>query len=97
MSDFIKDILKSLSKKNKVIKKIYNTSSIESIWSNVIGETLKKYTKVENYETKNKVLVVSCNKNIVMQEVLFKKNEIIKIINEQLNEEIVVDIKVIRR
>ena len=97
MSDFIKDILKSLSKKNKVIKKIYNTSSIESIWGNVIGETLKKYTKVENYETKNKVLVVSCNKNIVMQEVLFKKNEIIKIINEQLNEEIVVDIKVIRR
>ncbi|BBE31933.1 hypothetical protein OSSY52_20740 [Tepiditoga spiralis] len=97
MSDFIKDILKSLSKKDKIIKKIYNTSSIEDIWNNVIEKKLKKYTKIENYETKNKILIVSCNKNIVMQEILFKKNEIIKIINEQLNEEIVVDIKVIRR
>lgn len=91
------DFLKRLSKKNPIIKKSYSINEIKKIWEEIVEQNLKEDTKIKDYFSRDKLLVISCKNNIVMQEILFNSNYIIENINKKLNQEIVKEINVIRR
>ena len=91
------DFLKRLSKKNPIIKKSVSINEIKKIWKDIIEENLKEDTEVNNYFSRDKLLIISCKDNIVMQEILFNVNELIEKINQKLDEVTVNEIKVIRR
>lgn len=97
MEEKIGDFLKRLSKKNPIIKKSFSINEIKKIWKEIIDENLKSDTEINNYFSRDKLLVISCKDNIVMQEILFSSNDLIEEINNKLDEEIVQEIKVIRR
>jgi len=97
LEEKIGDFLKRLSKKNPIIKKSYSINEIKKIWKEIIDENLKEDTEIKNYFSRDKLLVISCKDNIVMQEILFSSNDLIEEINKKIDEEIVKEIKVIRR
>jgi hypothetical protein len=86
------DFLKRLSKKNPIIKKSYSINEIKKIWKEIVDENLK-----EDYFSRDKLLIISCENNIVMQEILFSSNDLIEKINTKLDQDLVQEIKVIRR
>lgn len=97
LEEKIGDFLKRLSKKNPIIKKSVSINEIKKIWKDIIEENLKEDTEVNNYFSRDKLLIISCKDNIVMQEILFNVNELIEKINQKLDEVTVNEIKVIRR
>ncbi|AEX84716.1 hypothetical protein XO10_01675 [Marinitoga sp. 1135] len=80
----IKDILYELSSKNNVIKKIMLLDEIK----NKISAILDKYnfTSVEvvDIDLKTSTLFLYVENNYIKQEILFKKNKLIKEINNSL-------------
>ncbi|MDN5341652.1 MAG: hypothetical protein PWP28_527 [Oceanotoga sp.] len=95
--DFIGDILKKMSKKDNVIKKVYNISIIKKNWNELFTDKLNIYTEPVEYYPRDKILIISCQDNIVMQEMLFLRKQVIDKINSYFNEVVVKEIKVIRR
>jgi hypothetical protein len=91
------DFLKRLSKKNPIIKKSYSINEIKKIWKEIVGEKLKEDTEIIDYFSRDKLLIVSCKNNIVMQEILFISNDLTEKINTKLDQNLVKEIKVIRR
>ncbi|MDK2945981.1 Protein of unknown function [Geotoga petraea] len=91
------DFLKRLSKKNPIIKKSYSINEIKKIWEEIADENLKEDTEIKDYFSRDKLLIISCKNNVVMQEIVFNSNEIIENINKKLSQDIVNEIKVIRR
>jgi hypothetical protein len=91
------DFLKRLSKKNPIIKKSYSINEIKKIWKEIVDENLKEDTEIKDYFSRDKLLIISCENNIVMQEILFSSNDLIEKINTKLDQDLVQEIKVIRR
>jgi hypothetical protein len=91
------DFLKRLSKKNPIIKKSYSINEIKKIWKEIVDENLKEDTEIKDYFSRDKLLIISCKNNVVMQEIVFNSNHIIENINKKLDQDIVKEIKVIRR
>jgi hypothetical protein len=91
------DFLKRLSKKNPIIKKSYSINEIKKIWKEIVDEKLKEDTEIIDYFSRDKLLIVSCKNNIVMQEILFISNDLTEKINTKLDQNLVKEIKVIRR
>jgi len=86
-----------MAKKDPVINKIYNTSVFKENWGIYCGEVISKYSRVSEYAKKDKILYINADNNSVMQEINFRKNEIIKKINDFFGEEVVKDLKFSRR
>ncbi|TGG87349.1 DciA family protein [Geotoga petraea] len=97
MEEKMGDFLKRLSKKNPIIKKSYSINEIKKIWEEIADENLKEDTEIKDYFSRDKLLIISCKNNVVMQEIVFNSNEIIENINKKLSQDIVNEIKVIRR
>jgi hypothetical protein len=96
LEEFIGDVLKRISKKNGFLKKALNLSNLREEWDKVCPELFLKKTYVKDYNSKEKLIVIECENNIIMQEIFFQKDLLIKKINDYFDDEILKEVRVIR-
>ena len=85
----IGEALKLFLAKSK-LKNGINAKKISSVWQDIMGNTISKYT--EKIEIINKTLFISTSVAALKNELLFQKQNIIKRINESFGEEIIKDV-----
>lgn len=95
MEEKFEDILKKLSIKNPIFKKVYILSKLRLEMYQYIPEHLIKDIKIKNYLIKEKKLIISCNNNFVMQEIIFREKEILKKIDILFEPNVVKSISVV--
>ncbi len=82
----ITDLLKEFVNKNRLEKGL-NKVNIKEAWVNLMGNGVNKYT--ENVELKNKTLYIKLSSSVLRQELSYGTSKIIKMINEEMKEELV--------
>lgn len=95
MEEKFEDILKKLSIKNPIFKKVYILSKLRLEMYQYIPEHLIKDIKIKNYLIKEKKLIILCNNNFVMQEIIFREKEILKKIDILFEPNVVKSISVV--
>lgn len=78
MQSFIKE--NNLSKGMQKLK-------IEEVWENIMGSGVSAYT--EGVQLQNKTLVVKLSSSVLREELSYGKEKIIKMINQEMGEELV--------
>lgn len=63
---------------------------IESIWEEVMGKTIAKYT--EKIQIINNTLFIQTSVGPLKQELLYQKSKIIERINEALHEKVITEV-----
>ncbi|HAL64573.1 MULTISPECIES: DciA family protein [Petrotoga] len=95
MEEKFEGILKELSKKNLVYKKIYIIKKLREEIPKYIPENLSQYVTVKNYLLKEKVLEIACSNNYVKQEILFKEKMVLNALNSILENEAINRIRIV--
>lgn len=88
-SSLISDVLKEFIKKNKLEKGL-DAVDAKQAWTNLMGNGVNNYTK--EVILKNNVLYVWLTSSVLREELLYGKNKIIKMINEEIGKEVVKDV-----
>ena len=82
----MEDLMKDVIKENKLTKGM-NQISVEEAWANLMGNGVVSYTiKVE---LNGKTLVVKLKSSVLREELSYGKEKIIKMMNEELGEELI--------
>jgi len=95
MEEKFEGILRQLSKKNLVYKKIYIIKKLREEMPKCIPENLSKYVTVKNFLLKEKVVEISCANNYVKQEILFREKIILNSLNSILENETINRIRIV--
>ena len=82
----ISDVLKAFVKKNKLEKGL-NKVNVKDVWNAQMGPAIAKYTT--QIELKGKTLFVALSSSVLREELSYGKSKIIKMMNEELGEELV--------
>ncbi|MBC7642607.1 MAG: DUF721 domain-containing protein [Flavobacterium sp.] len=82
----IGDVLKQIIDKNKLQSGIDDVV-VKEAWKALMGNGVNSYTR--NIILKNSVLYVELTSSVLREELTFGKDKIIKLINEELNREVV--------
>ncbi|MBS3993734.1 MAG: DUF721 domain-containing protein [Bacteroidetes bacterium] len=85
-------ILKEFIKENN-LKKGIQKQTVEKIWPKLMGPPIAQYT--ESVTLKNKTLVIKLTSSVLREELSYGKDKILKMINEQLGEQVVEQIKLV--
>ncbi|MGE4346754.1 MAG: DUF721 domain-containing protein [Flavobacteriaceae bacterium] len=85
----ISDVLKEFIEKNKLEKGL-DAVDAKQAWINLMGNGVNNYTK--EVILKNNVLYVWLTSSVLREELLYGKQKIIKMINEELGKDIVKDV-----
>ncbi len=88
-SFLISDVLKEFIEKNKLEKGL-DAVDVKQAWINLMGNGVNTYTK--EVILKNNVLYVWLTSSVLREELLYGKNKIIKMINEEIGKEVVKDV-----
>lgn len=88
-SFLISDVLKEFIEKNKLEKGLDAVDGKQA-WINLMGNGVNTYTK--EVILKNNVLYVWLTSSVLREELLYGKNKIIKMINEEIGKEVVKDL-----
>ncbi|MBL5981181.1 hypothetical protein NAAC61_03350 [Petrotoga sp. 8T1HF07.NaAc.6.1] len=88
-------VLKQLSKKNLVYKKIYIIKRLREELPKYIPENLSKNVTVKNYLLKDKIVEIACADNYVKQEILFREKLLLNAINSILENETINRIRIV--
>ena len=88
-SFLISDVLKEFVKKNKLESGL-DAVDAKQAWINLMGNGVNTYTK--EVILKNSVLYVWLTSSVLREELLYGKQKIIKMINEELGKEVVKDV-----
>lgn len=83
------DALKQFVAKSN-LKNGLRAVQIESIWEEVMGKTIAKYT--EKIQIINQTLFIQTSVGPLKQELLYQKNKIIERINEVLGESVIKEV-----
>lgn len=86
----IDEIIKEFIKENKLTKGIQKLT-VEKLWPELMGNGIANYT--ESVTLKNKTLVIKLKSSVLREELSYGKDKIIKMMNEQLGEEVINQIK----
>jgi hypothetical protein len=81
----INDIIKELSKKNNVLKKVLLLNNLKNIVKNVLDKYSLTSVEVVNIDLKTSTLFLFVENNYIKQEILFKKRKILNDINSNLD------------
>lgn len=85
-SNPIKDLMKSFIKENNLTKGMQKMQ-IEEVWAKLMGQGVISYT--EQVQLQNKTLIIRLNSSVLREELSYGKEKIIKMINEEMGEELV--------
>tara|TARA_R110002073_G_scaffold8207_1_gene45613 strand:- start:61909 stop:62205 length:297 start_codon:yes stop_codon:yes gene_type:complete len=85
-SNPIKDLMKSFIKENNLTKGMQKMQ-IEEVWAKLMGQGVVSYT--EQVQLQNKTLIIRLNSSVLREELSYGKEKIIKMINEEMGEELV--------
>ncbi|HBT50518.1 DciA family protein [Petrotoga olearia] len=95
MEEKFEGVLKELSKKNLVYKKIYIIKKLREEIPKYLPENLSKHVIVKNYLLKEKVLEIACSNNYVKQEILFREKIVLNALNSILENETINRIRIV--
>ena len=88
-----------MKKINKVVKSFIQQNNLESgidasridkMWEELLGKNIKSYTN--SIKLSNKRLYVKLNSSVLRQELNYGKEEIVKMLNEELKKECIEEI-----
>jgi hypothetical protein len=82
-------LMKEVIKENKLTKGM-NQISVEEAWAKLMGNGVVSYTS--KVELTGKTLVVKLKSSVLREELSYGKEKIIKMMNEELGEELIVKI-----
>ena len=85
-SNPIKDLMKSFIKENNLTKGMQKLQ-IEEVWAKLMGQGVVSYT--ESVQLQNKTLIIRLSSSVLREELSYGKEKIIKMINEEMGEELV--------
>ena len=85
----ISDLMKDVIKENKLTKGM-NQISVEEAWAKLMGNGVVSYTS--KVELTGKTLVVKLKSSVLREELSYGKEKIIKMMNEELGEELIAKI-----
>jgi len=88
-SSLISDVLKEFIKKNKLEKGL-DAVDAKQAWVNLMGNGVNNYTK--EVILKNNILYVWLTSSVLREELLYGKQKIIQMINEELGKDVVRDV-----
>jgi hypothetical protein len=88
----IHDLMQDFIKENNLTKGIQKVK-VEEIWSALMGPGIVNYT--ESVELKNSTLFVRLSSSVLREELSYGKEKIIKMINEEIGEEVVVKLMLV--
>ncbi|GAB6189554.1 hypothetical protein JCM30566_12940 [Marinitoga arctica] len=89
----LNDIFKEISKSNNVLKKILMIKDLEEIIKNTFNKYGLTSVEVVNIDLKTSTLFLYVENNYIKQEILFKKNMILKEINSNIQYDKIKNIK----
>jgi hypothetical protein len=82
----IQDLMKDVIKENKLTKGMQQLS-VKEAWSKLMGNGVVSYT--QNIEMNGKTLVVNLKSSVLREELSYGKEKIIKMMNEELGEQLI--------
>lgn len=82
----IEDLMKDVIKENKLTKGM-NQISVKEAWAKMMGNGVVSYTS--KVELNGKTLVVKLKSSVLREELSYGKEKIIKMMNEELGEELI--------
>ncbi|HLV62018.1 DUF721 domain-containing protein [Galbibacter sp.] len=85
-SNSLNDLLKTFVQENSLEKGL-NKIDVRNAWKNLMGQGVNTYTT--EIELKRDTLYVCLSSSVLRQELVYGKDKIIKMINEELGKEIV--------
>lgn len=85
----MEDLMKEVIKENKLTKGM-NQISVEEAWAKLMGNGVVSYTS--KVELNGKTLVVKLKSSVLREELSYGKEKIIKMMNEELGEELIAKI-----
>ena len=85
-SNSLNDLLKTFVQENSLEKGL-NKIDVRNAWKNLMGQGVNTYTTA--IELKRDTLYVCLSSSVLRQELVYGKDKIIKMINEELGKEIV--------
>ncbi|MDP2068351.1 MAG: DUF721 domain-containing protein [Lutibacter sp.] len=82
----MEDLMKDVIKENKLTKGM-NQISVKEAWAKLMGKGVVSYTS--KVELNGKTLVVKLKSSVLREELSYGKEKIIKMMNEELGEELI--------
>ena len=82
-------VVKSFIKQNNLESGI-DAAKIDKIWEKLMGKNIKSYTN--SLELSNRKLYVKLNSSVLREELNYGKEEIVKMLNEELKKECIEEI-----
>ncbi|MDO9037092.1 MAG: DUF721 domain-containing protein [Lutibacter sp.] len=82
----MEDLMKDVIKENKLTKGM-NQISVKEAWAKLMGNGVVSYTS--KVELNGKTLVVKLKSSVLREELSYGKEKIIKMMNEELGEELI--------
>ncbi|MEQ6122843.1 DUF721 domain-containing protein [Pseudotenacibaculum sp. MALMAid0570] len=82
----IKDLMQSFIKENNLTKGMQKLQ-IEEVWSKLMGQGVVSYT--DSVQLQNKTLIIKLSSSVLREELSYGKEKIIKMINQEMGEELV--------
>ena len=82
----VKDLMAAFIKENNLSKGMQKMK-IEEVWAKLMGQGVVSYT--EKVQLQNKTLVVSLSSSVLREELSYGKEKIVKMMNEELGEELI--------
>ena len=86
----INEVVKSFIKQNNLESGI-DAVKIDKIWEKLLGKNIKSYTN--SLKLSNRKLYVKLNSSVLREELNYGKEEILKMLNEELKKECIEEIK----
>ena len=88
----LKDLMKVVIKENNLTKGMQQMD-IREAWGKLMGNGVVSYT--ESVKLQNKTLIVKLKSSVLREELSYGKEKIIKMINEEMGDELVTKIMLI--
>ena len=85
-SNAIKDLMQSFIKENNLTKGMQKMQ-IEEAWIKLMGQGVASYT--EQVQLQNQTLIIRLRSSVLREELSYGKEKIIKMMNEEMGEELV--------
>lgn len=85
----MEELMKDVIKENKLTKGL-NQLSVKEAWTKLMGNGVVSYTS--RVELNGKTLVVKLKSSVLREELSYGKEKIIKMMNEELGEELIAKI-----
>ncbi len=82
----IEDLMKSFIKENNLSKGMQKIK-IEENWNKLMGQGVANYTT--SVKLQNKTLIIQLSSSVLREELSYGKDKIIKMMNEELGENII--------